>query len=567
MLVLTTGRGVVRAAESIGTGFLTSFSLQLADCVLSQLQMEANPAAQRLVEYMQRRQVDAPIPAELALELSKQLESDSTGVRLVVLRSLSASWKPRAAEASVRLQGGGLCGGTRRGTKTDHRDHGGGGYEAVAERQKMGASGKQKAAILKQKRAEAQAAAREQTRGDEDARPQRHAESKAEATPAAGGTAAMVGAVDDATAGEEVAMVDANSVQGDRVAVAPSAPMSEPSAAAGVDERRRYAYEPLAPLRAVSALAFCLEADEMSGAALDISASLATATSAAPGARQVACIVADARHPLVYAPASLYAMLRDLRPRPPDLVICLTKADLVSPDHLRLWTDVLRQRYPACSVVAISAKGRRVGENGSAASGVASRRRQISAPLSNEEKGRLRCYAEELATACGVRLGPWTQAKERGERWRDVEEEETGGGGGGGRALRAAQRKKGRRKGGGVGEAVEMATATTSEDDEDDDEEDSDEDDDEEVVEAAEEAADEVEVTLPPSPPAKAAPAAAAKGSKKGLTKVERLCSWLVAQCSFDAATATKYAEAMVRVRARVRVRVRTPLNLTLTQP
>ena len=150
-----------------------------------------------------------------------------------------------------------------------------------------------------------------------------------------------------------------------------------------------------------------------------------------------------------------------------------------------MWTEVLRQRYPSCSVVAFSAKGKRVGENASAASGVASRRRQISAHLSNEEKGRLRCYAEELAAACGVRLGQWAQAKERGERWKDAAQEETRGGGGGGRALRAAQRKKGRRKGGGVGEAIE---ATTSEDDEDDD----DEDDGDEVVEAAEEAADEL---------------------------------------------------------------------------
>ena len=63
----------------------------------------------------------------------------------------------------------------------------------------------------------------------------------------------------------------------------------------------------------------------MSAAALDVSASLATATSAAPGARQVACIVADARHPLVFAPASVCAVLCDLQPRPPDLVICLVR--------------------------------------------------------------------------------------------------------------------------------------------------------------------------------------------------------------------------------------------------
>ena len=54
-----------------------------------------------------------------------------------------------------------------RGKKPDHRDHGGGGFEAVAERQKVGVSGKQKAALLKQKRAEAQATAREQARGND----------------------------------------------------------------------------------------------------------------------------------------------------------------------------------------------------------------------------------------------------------------------------------------------------------------------------------------------------------------------------------------------------------------
>ena len=79
--------------------------------------------------------------------------------------------------------------------------------------------------------------------------------------------------------------------------------------------------------------------------------------------RQVACIVADARHPLVYAPAALYNRLRAIRPVPPEIVICLTKSDLVSVEHLTAWTTQLQRRYPESRVVPFSSKGKAVGEN------------------------------------------------------------------------------------------------------------------------------------------------------------------------------------------------------------
>jgi len=70
---------------------------------------------------MQRRVEHAPIPAELALELCEQLWSESTigiklsGIMRAVFCCVSASSRPLAAEAFVRLQGGGLCGGMQPG--------------------------------------------------------------------------------------------------------------------------------------------------------------------------------------------------------------------------------------------------------------------------------------------------------------------------------------------------------------------------------------------------------------------------------------------------------------------
>ena len=128
--------------------------------------------------------------------------------------------------------------------------------------------------------------------------------------------------------------------------------LAPPPPDASVEERRRYAYAPLAPPSLAAARGLCLATVELSTAALEMAASFAAGAgvgggSAGGGAppRQVVCIVADARHPLVYAPPSLYQTLRGLEPAPPELVICLTKVDLVSSEHLASWTRQLERRY------------------------------------------------------------------------------------------------------------------------------------------------------------------------------------------------------------------------------
>ena len=239
---------------------------------------------------------------------------------------------------------------------------GGGKHEAVAERQTCGASGKQKAALLKQKRSEAQAHAQAQARGEA-----RAAQDEAAAAAAAAKVASAAEALAAATVGEPTT---ADGLASEELAVAtggveaemgasgtsphergaspherggspPSVLLAPPGPGASIEERRRYAYEPLAreaerspppvgSLRTFGGPArpFCLELREMRGAALDLAASYATASEAAAGgpiARRVAVIVADARHPLVCAcsPTSISPPVPASSPSPPPLFILL----------------------------------------------------------------------------------------------------------------------------------------------------------------------------------------------------------------------------------------------------
>ena len=112
----------------------------------------------------------------------------------------------------------------------------------------------------------------------------------------------------------------------------------------------------------------------------------------------VVIIVADVRNPLLHVPQALYTHcdgLRSVR-----LVVVLSKVDLVSQEHVSAWHRHLATNYPAATVADFSAKGRPVG--GSMGGGVASRRKAINSPLSGAEKRGVRAYVEGVAQACGV---------------------------------------------------------------------------------------------------------------------------------------------------------------------
>ena len=357
---------------------------------------------------------------------------------------------------------------TPRGGGKTPRGGGGGGIshgEKVAERQKIGASGKQKAALLKQRRSETQAA---KAAAQLEAPAHSRADGRSEAR------AAAAAKTEKDSVGVSTSGGKANEAQTavDAITTLPE-PTGPPDFGAGIDERRRYAYAPLEPRRAkaVGATPFCLELGGLGTSALDYAESLVSSTGTrAEAGRQIACIVADARHPLVYAPACLYARLLAVQPTPPEIVICLTKCDLVSPDGLKAWVTALRARYAAARVVAFSSKGKGIGENGIAAAGVASRRRQIQAPLSAEERLKMRAYAEEFAAASRIHLPAWARSMSKVDRFGASDEEEgeedlLGTSARGTRAMRAARRRKGRRKGASAARKSEASSDSEGSDD------------------------------------------------------------------------------------------------------
>ena len=357
---------------------------------------------------------------------------------------LAQRLSPDVAPIGRSPRGGGRGGGGGGG--------GGGAYaapkmEAKAERQKIGASSKQKAARLKQKRAETQALAREAARGSAHGRSAERAGEAAAAERAAAERAAAAegseanGApcsplVAEAAGGDEASDEDEGGVislddppaaalratPAEATSASAAAAVSEAHAAAEappgpdatLEQRRAYAYAPLrlsarGAAEGVVATAgrrpgsspcssdFCLQMGALSAAALETAASFACASGAAAAAatattRHIACIVADARHPWLYASPAVYAALRSrlgeaagldhhglghglggraagaaaemavispLGTAPPpslgemaSIVIVLTKADLVPPAHLNEWTKRLRRCYPASPVIA-----------------------------------------------------------------------------------------------------------------------------------------------------------------------------------------------------------------------
>ena len=162
-----------------------------------------------------------------------------------------------------------------------------------------------------------------------------------------------------------------------QAAAAADAVLLPPAINASVEERRRYAYAPLESPSGGDGSGFCLLAEGMGAAALETAATLAVPTqppapsrsnassassagnSASAATRHVACIVADARHPLVFAPPALYDRLSSVAPTPPHLVLCLTKVDLVSwhaaSNRLRLKPPPLGWIRASCRSLSYSA--------------------------------------------------------------------------------------------------------------------------------------------------------------------------------------------------------------------
>ena len=265
----------------------------------------------------------------------------------------------------------GRTGEASRARRADHLESTGGGRrEKLAERQKVGISGKAKAKLLKQARQDA----RERSTAD-----------------------TSISDVVVAPAGGE-ATVD------------------------GIDHWR-HARQPLPPqeererqfcLRAEASVERCTEAlapllaPVLPPPLTPVCSSPAATTPTA--AHHVLVLVVDARHPLLGLADGLYLALR--RAALP-FVLCLTKADLVSAAHLQAWKAYLRAAYPlAAAVVDVSATGKRLTADadpqsgGGSGAGVASRRRWLSSHLTSADRQIMREDAERLAAACGVSLPP-----------------------------------------------------------------------------------------------------------------------------------------------------------------
>jgi len=121
----------------------------------------------------------------------------------------------------------------------------------------------------------------------------------------------------------------------------------------------------------------------------------------------VVCIVSDVRNPLLHVPTALYQHITTLDP-PRRLVIVLSKVDLIDENHLERWRDTLQQHFPRAILATFSSKGRPVG--GTTGGGIAARRKSIHAAPTMEEKRLLREYAEGVAAACGVERPPPDEA-------------------------------------------------------------------------------------------------------------------------------------------------------------
>ena len=133
----------------------------------------------------------------------------------------------------------------------------------------------------------------------------------------------------------------------------------------------------------------------------------------------VICIIADARNPLLNVPAALYEYCtggggdeNGGRKRHLRLVIVLSKVDLLTPDALQKWKTYLSTRFPKASLALFSSKGKEVG--GSLGGGVASRRKAISAPLTAKSRQVVREYVDGIGAACGV-VFPRTDAEDNGK--------------------------------------------------------------------------------------------------------------------------------------------------------
>ena len=401
-------------------------------------------------------------------------------------------------EVSVSARGGRGRGAAGGGSGRAEEAAGGGKTEARPERQKTGASSKQKAGRLKQKRAEAQANARDAARRElssgSGSAPSERVAGVGEIASGDSSDAPDAEIQDEIEIQIEIASGDSSDAPDDRCKV--SSERDETRAldldldldldlgvdgslaevqedgrgdAAGratraestceewlhplgllssLEDRRRFAYAPLPPAPTTSdeAPGLCLYVEALGAASLEAAASYASAMpSASAGAevgsfrqngsfRRVACLVADARHPLVHASPSLYARVRARlweldSTAEPTIVIVLTKVDLVSSRDLAGWSSRLEQIFPSCRVVPFSSKGKGVGENVVESSGVSSRRRQIAAPLSGAERAACRQYAEAFAIACGIVLPRLVTKPSRGlaSRGRACEDAEAGG--------------------------------------------------------------------------------------------------------------------------------------------
>eukprot|EP00516_Mucochytrium_quahogii_P007788 CAMPEP_0203760214 /NCGR_PEP_ID=MMETSP0098-20131031/13560_1 /ASSEMBLY_ACC=CAM_ASM_000208 /TAXON_ID=96639 /ORGANISM=" , Strain NY0313808BC1" /LENGTH=432 /DNA_ID=CAMNT_0050653691 /DNA_START=146 /DNA_END=1441 /DNA_ORIENTATION=+ len=113
----------------------------------------------------------------------------------------------------------------------------------------------------------------------------------------------------------------------------------------------------------------------------------------------VVLVVADVRNPLLHIPRALYDyVVQDLQL---PLVVCLTKTDLVSREHVEDWTDFLKVYFSNIQVVTFSSKN--VGTNGefwNTKSGARDRRKILNKTLKEDDKKAVFDHGTQIIESC-----------------------------------------------------------------------------------------------------------------------------------------------------------------------
>jgi len=107
----------------------------------------------------------------------------------------------------------------------------------------------------------------------------------------------------------------------------------------------------------------------------------------------VVLLAADIRNPLLHIPIALYRYVTEELKLP--LLICLTKVDLVSDEHVYKWLVYLKQSFPDAEFETFSTRSSKTCDGG-----VASRRRCLKKVMTNKDKEMITREARKILDIC-----------------------------------------------------------------------------------------------------------------------------------------------------------------------